>query len=139
MVDYVKMVPLLDSAHYRALNQLADVFLDSIGWSGCNSTLEALACNLPVVTMPGELMRGRHTHAILKMMNLRETEGRDMDEYVAIAARLAKDPDRRKEISEKIAQNRRMCYRDMECVQGLERFIRQAVARAMDQYGTHFF
>ena len=129
MEDYVRMVPTLDAAHYRAFNQLADVFLDSIGWSGCNSTLEALACDLPVVTMPGELMRGRHTHAILKMMDITETEGRNMDEYVAIAARLAKEPDRRKEISEKIARNRRLAYRDMECIRGLEDFIRRAVSQ----------
>jgi len=134
MEDYVKMVPHLDSAHYRAFNRLADVFLDSIGWSGCNSTLEALACNLPVVTMPGELMRGRHTHAILKMMDIDETEGRNIDEYVAIAVRLAKEPDRRREISEKIARNRHLCYRDIECVRGLEQFIRRAVAEAMEQY-----
>jgi len=133
MEDYVKTVPHLDAANYRAFNQLADVFLDSIGWSGCNSTLEALACGLPVVTMPGTLMRGRHTHAILKMMDICETEGRDMDEYVAIAARLAKEHAWRKEISEKIARNRHLVYRDMECVRGLEEFIRQAVTKAMDQ------
>ena len=133
MEDYVKMVPHLDAAHYRAFNQLADVFLDSIGWSGCNSTLEALACNLPVVTMPGEFMRGRHTHAILKMMNLGETEGRDMDEYVAIAVRLAKEPGWRKNISEKIARNRSLAYRDMESIRGLEEFIRQAVAKTYNE------
>jgi len=127
MEDYVKMVPHLDAARYRAFNQLADVFLDSIGWSGCNSTLEALACDLPVVTMPSELMRGRHTHAILKMMNLSDTEGSNVDEYVAIATRLAKDPNWRKEISEKIARNRHLAYRDMECIRGLEEFIRQAI------------
>ena len=130
MADYVKMVPHLDTAHYRAFNQLADVFLDSIGWSGHNTTMEALACNLPVVTMPGKLMRGRHTHAILKMMNISETEGGNMDEYVAIAARLAKEPAWREEISKKIARNRHLAYRDMGCVHGLEEFIRSAVARA---------
>ena len=132
MDDYVKMVPTLDTAHYRAFNQVADVFLDSIGWSGCNTTMEALACNLPVVTMPGELMRGRHTHAILKMMDLCDTEGRNMSEYVTIAARLAKEPDWRKKISEKIERNRHLAYRDMECIRGLEDFIRQSVARAME-------
>ena len=131
--DYIKMIPYLNTAHYRALNQLADVFLDSIGWSGCNSTMEALACDLPIVTMPGKLMRGRHTHAILKMMNLDDTEGRDIDEYVAIAARLAKEPDWRREISGKIARHRHLAYRDMECVRGLEDFIRWAVALAMEQ------
>jgi len=130
MDDYVKMVPTLDPAHYKAFNQLADVFLDSIGWSGCNTTMEALACDLPVVSMPGELMRGRHTHAILKMIDLGETEGRNIDEYVAIAARLAKEPAWRKEISKKIARNRHLAYRDMECIRGLEQFIRRAVAEA---------
>ncbi len=43
----------------QPLNRCCDLFLDSVGWSGCNSTLEALACGLPVVTWPGELMRGR--------------------------------------------------------------------------------
>jgi predicted O-linked N-acetylglucosamine transferase (SPINDLY family) len=130
MEDFVKMLPSLDTAHYHALNQLADVFLNSMGWSGFNTTMEALACNLPVVNMPDDLMRGRHTHAILKMMDLSETESRNMDEYVAIAARLAKEPAWRKEISEKIARNRHMIYRDMECIRGLEDFIRQAVAQA---------
>ena len=133
MEDYVKMVPPLSSAQYRAFNQLADVFLDSIGWSGCNSTMEALSCNLPIVTMPGELMRGRHTHAILKMMDLCDTEAGNIDEYVAIAARLAKEPDWRKEISEKITRNRHMVYRDMECIRGLEEFIRRAVLQATER------
>ena len=82
--------------------------------------------------MPGYLMCGRLTHAILKMMDIGETEGRNIDEYVAIAARLVKEPTWRKEISEKIARNRYLAYRDIECVRGLEAFIRQAVAQAMN-------
>ena len=131
MEDYVKMLPYLDAAHYRALNQIADVFLNSIGWSGFNSTMEALACNLPVVTMPGKLMRGQHTHAILKMMNFSDTEGENIDEYVAIAARLIKDPAWRREISEKIARTKHLAYRDMECIRGLEEFIRQSVRKSI--------
>jgi hypothetical protein len=30
-----------------------DVFLDTIEWSACNTTLEALAHGVPVVTLPG--------------------------------------------------------------------------------------
>jgi protein O-GlcNAc transferase len=126
--DYVKMLPHLDEAHYRTLNQLADVFLDSIGWSGCNSTLEALACDLPIVTMPGRLMRGRHTHAILKMIGLDEVEAGDVDEYVAIAGRLGREVDWRRHISGKISQLKHLAYRDTVCIQGLEEFLKQAVA-----------
>jgi predicted O-linked N-acetylglucosamine transferase (SPINDLY family) len=124
------MLPHLDPAQYRALNQVADVFLDSIGWSGCNSTMEALACDLPIVTMPGKLMRGRHTHAILKMMGLNDTEARDIDEYVAIAKRLAKEPEWRRVISEKIARTKHLTYRDTACIRGLEEFLKQVVHSA---------
>lgn len=127
--DYVTLLPSLEAPYYRALNRVADVFLDSIGWSGCNSTMEALACDLPVVTMPGTLMRGRHTHAILQMMGLMDTEARDLDGYVAIASRLAQEPEWRRAMSEKVAQTRHRAYRDTECIRGLEEFLRQAVQR----------
>jgi protein O-GlcNAc transferase len=125
--DYVKLLPHLDPPHYRALNQLADVFLDSIGWSGCNSTLEALACNLPIVTMPGKLMRGRHTHAILKMMGYQDTEAQSIDEYVAIAGRLGTDAEWRKRSSETIAELKHLAYRDTACIRGLEEFLKNAI------------
>jgi protein O-GlcNAc transferase len=125
--DYVKMLPHLDPPHYRALNLIADVFLDSIGWSGCNSTMEALACDLPIVTMPGKLMRGRHTHAILKMMEMSDMEARNIDEYVSIATRLVKEQEWRREVAQRISRSKHLAYRDNECIRGLESFIKQAV------------
>jgi tetratricopeptide (TPR) repeat protein len=92
-----------------------------------NSTLEALSCNLPIVTMPGHLMRGRHTHAILKMMGLEELEAHNLEEYVAFAAGLAQDPLRRKNCSEKISLLKHRAYRDTECIRGLEQFLKNAV------------
>ncbi len=122
--DYVKFLPHLDPPHYKALNEVSDVFLDSIGWSGCNSALEALSCNLPIVTMPGNLMRGRHTHAILSMMGLDGVEASSLDEYVALAGRLGRDPERRKEISEKISRLKHLAYCDTACIRGLEQFLK---------------
>jgi protein O-GlcNAc transferase len=125
--DHVRLLPHLDPHHYRALNQSADIFLDSLGWSGCNSTLEAISCNLPVVTMPGTLMRGRHTHAILKMIGLVETEARDLDGYVKIARRMGNDSGWRKSISEETARLKHRTYRDEACIRGLEDFLRSSV------------
>jgi len=36
-----------------ACGLLADIYLGTIEWSGCNTTLEAIACGLPIVTFPG--------------------------------------------------------------------------------------
>ena len=64
------VMPRLDAATFSAMAQLADVMLDSIGWSGNNSTLEALEHDLPVVTLPTGFMRGRHSFAILTRLGI---------------------------------------------------------------------
>ena len=51
-------------AKYAAVFDQCDVFLDSIGFSGGNTTLESLSHHLPIVTIAGRLMRGRHSTRI---------------------------------------------------------------------------
>ncbi len=116
-------LPRLKPEQYYAVNKISDIFLDSIGWSGCNSTLEAINCNLPVVTLPGKLMRQCHSAGILTMMGLRETIASSVEEYVEIAIRLGKDVEWRKKISEKIAVNKHRLYNDRKCIYALEEFL----------------
>ncbi|CAN5370982.1 hypothetical protein BH11PSE11_BH11PSE11_36110 [soil metagenome] len=121
--DYVVIVPHLNQSEYHGLNQVADVFLDSIGWSGCNSSLEALACDLPLVTLPGTMMRGRHTLAMLKMIGVRDTVAKNLNEYVAMAIRLGTDEEWRREIARKFSFNKHKLYGDRACIEGLETFL----------------
>lgn len=125
--QYITILPSLSQSQYHTLNLLADVFLDSIGWSGCNSTFEALACDQPVVTIPGEFMRGCHSSAILTMMGMEETIAKTVDEYIAIAVKLGTDEDYRDEISEKIAERKHRAYGDMAPVKALEEFLERVV------------
>ncbi len=104
-----------------------DIVLDSIGWSGCNSILESLAHDLPIVTLAGELMRGRHAAAILNRMDVRETTAVSVEEYISIAVALGRDQARRGEASSRISASKHRVYRDLECIAGLESFVEQAV------------
>jgi protein O-GlcNAc transferase len=97
--------------------------LDSIGWSGCNSTLESLSHNRPIVTMFGELMRGRHTSAILRMMGMNELVAQTVDEYVSIAVEMGRDLEKRLALGAGIAANKHRIYRDPACIAGLEEFL----------------
>jgi predicted O-linked N-acetylglucosamine transferase (SPINDLY family) len=124
---HVIMLTRLDASAFSAINLLSDIYLDSIGWSGCNSTFEAIAHNLPIVTLAGEFMRGRHSSAILTMMGVTETIASSLDEYVALAVRLGLDSDWRKQISEKIAKNKHLIYSDRTCVDALEKFLENVV------------
>jgi predicted O-linked N-acetylglucosamine transferase (SPINDLY family) len=124
--DHCVFLPPLSGPKFIGVMAQCDVFLDSIGWSGCNSTLESLACDLPIVTMPGSLMRSRHTFAILKMMGVTETTAKTLDDYVSIAAGLARDPQRRTEIKDNISKRKHLVYRDHTCISGLEEFLNAA-------------
>ena len=125
--SHVVFLPSLSPARYHAVNSISDVFLDSIGWSANNSTFEAIACNLPVVTMPGSLMRQRHCSGILSMLGVTDTIASSPDEYVDIAVRLAKDVAWRGQISQKIAGQKHRLYNDKTCIRGLEDFLEKAV------------
>jgi tetratricopeptide (TPR) repeat protein len=100
-----------------------DVFLDSIGWSGCNSTLESLAHDLPIVTMAGPMMRGCHSMAILKMMGLTDTIASTVDDYVAIATRLGLDAEWRNTLRAATKRNKHRAYRDGSCIAALQDFL----------------
>ena len=126
---YCVFVPILLRDNYLNLNLICDVFLDSLGWSGGNTTLEAIACKLPVVTCPGEFMRGRHSYAILKMLKVTETIAQSKSEYIDIAVKLGLDSSWRQKIVQNIEANHPYLYDDLECIKGLEEFYQQVVPR----------
>jgi protein O-GlcNAc transferase len=125
--DYLLFLPRLDASQYHGINRIADVYLDSIGWSGCNTTLEAIACNLPVVTLPGKLMRGVHSTAMLRMMGLGDTIAESLDHYVMIATKLGNDLPYRRYVSEMTASNKQHIYNDMTCIAALEDFFKKSI------------
>jgi protein O-GlcNAc transferase len=124
---HVVMLSPMTTADFMGVARLCDVFLDSIGWSGYNSTLECLACDLPIVTWPGPLMRGRHSYAILRMLGVTETIAASATQYVDIAVRLARDPAWRMAIRGKIAASRSSILADPTPVRALEDWLDQVV------------
>jgi protein O-GlcNAc transferase len=121
--EHCVFLPRLEQRKFVAAIGACDAVLDSIGWSGCNSILESLVHDLPIVTMPGALMRGRHAAAILTMMGVPETIATDLDAYVGTAVRIARDRAWRSALSNKIAHNKHRLYRDRACIEALEDFL----------------
>ncbi len=121
--DHCVFLPRLDPEPFIAVGGLCDVYLDSIGWSGINTTLESALTDLPVVTLPGALLRGRHSMAVLRMMGATETIADSVDDYVALAVRLGTDSDWRSAIRHKMSAGRALVYRDRRCIEALEAFV----------------
>lgn len=117
----VVVLPSLTHTRYLQVNMACDLLLDTFAWSGGRTTLEALACGRPVVSLPGALMRGRHTACMLGLLGLDTLIAKDEDDYVRIAVRLARDPAWRSELSSQIqARADGVIYDHPEVVRTLE-------------------
>jgi predicted O-linked N-acetylglucosamine transferase (SPINDLY family) len=124
--DYCVMLDPMSMSRFAAASALCDVMLDSIGWSGGNTTLEALAQDLPVVTFEGDLMRGRVSAGMLRMMGMPETIATSIDDYVALGVRIARDPAWRQQLRSRVMADRARLYRDRTCIIALEAFLERA-------------
>lgn len=123
---HVVMLPRSDNSTFQAIARLSDIFLDSIEWSGCNTTLESMVCGLPAITCKGTAMRGGHTYAFLTMMGLDEFIAPDVPSYVDLAVRLGRDRTWRNSIRSEVLARLPRVFGDMACVRGLEDFLWQA-------------
>lgn len=122
----VFLAPFIPHARYLRLNALCDVMLDTLHWSGGNTSLDALASGLPVVTLPGALMRGRQSQAMLRALGAGELVARDVDAYVEAAVALGGDAERRRALSQTILANRPALFERDEPVRALEGFLERA-------------
>lgn len=82
---HIQVLPYLRHEDYLRLNTVCDLMLDCLHWSGGNTTLDAIACGLPVVTLPGATMRSRQSAAMLRMIGLEQLVAADAGAYIDIA------------------------------------------------------
>jgi hypothetical protein len=111
----------LNGPDFRRVIELSDLVLDIPAWNGGNVTVETIAVDKPIVTMPGEFMRGRHGLAFLKQANLEPLIAKDQNDYI----RIATDRDLQSRAM-KNANPMGPCE-DIEAVRGLDAWIRQTV------------
>ena len=117
---------------YLRLNELCDVMIDTVHWSGGNTSLDALASGLPVVTLPGRFMRGRQSQAMLRALGAPELVAADEGELVSTVVRLGTGADERRAISQRISQRRGELFEREEPVRALEEFLLRAAGARPD-------
>jgi protein O-GlcNAc transferase len=119
-------LPRMSEDRFVAAIGQCDIVLDSIGWAGNNSTLEGLANDVPIVAMAGPFMRGRHTSAMLGLIGSEETIAATPEQYIEIAVRLAREPDWRSAMGQRVAKGKDRLFRDRQAIMALEEFVDRA-------------
>jgi CRISPR-associated protein Csy1 len=120
----VVLLPQCGHDDYLRINSACDLMLDTLHWSGGNTSLDAIACGLPVVTLPGRFMRGRQSAGMLRLMKIDELVARDEDDYVRIATTLIDDADFRRALAARILSARASIFDDPAPTAALADFLR---------------
>ncbi len=90
--DYVVEIPWLSKPRFNSLMRQATAFLDTIGFSGFNTAMQAVECGLPIVTREGRFLRGRLGSGILRHLGATELIAESEQAYVDTAdTTLARD------------------------------------------------
>jgi CRISPR-associated protein Csy1 len=124
--ERIFLMRYMDHNRYLQLNALCDVMLDTLHWSGGNTSLDALAMGLPVVTLPGELMRGRQSAGMLGILGVDELIANDLEDYAAKAVAIASDRDHRERLSRAIVDGLGLLFDRSEPVRAFEEFLAAA-------------
>ncbi|MBX2861320.1 MAG: tetratricopeptide repeat protein [Vampirovibrio sp.] len=109
------------------LMAISDVMLDPLHFGGGNTTYEGFSTGLPIVTLPGDYMRGRVTYACYQQMGLTDCVANNKDHYVEIALRLGTDKGYRQQVSDKIIAGHPDIFENTTFVQELEAFFMKAL------------
>ena len=119
------VLPGLAHPDYLRVNRLCDAMLDTLHWSGGNTSLDALACGLPIVTLPGALMRGRQSAGMLGVIGVTELIAADRDDYLRIAVRLVEDGAWRSAMRSRIALAQSRLFDDPAPIARLQAFLQE--------------
>jgi predicted O-linked N-acetylglucosamine transferase (SPINDLY family) len=116
---HLRTIPWQPRIAFFALLRRADVYLDTIGFSGFNTMMQALECELPCVTHDGQFMRGRLGSGIMKRIGLPHLVAVDHAHYVDLAVGLAEDGVRRARVRETMRSSGGAAFADLSAVDAL--------------------
>ena len=91
---------------------------------------DGFSLNKPIVTLPGEFVRGRYTFGCYHLMEIGECIANSREQYVEIAVRLGTEPDFRHETGQRIANASDVLFDNRRAVTEHEEIFNRLIAES---------
>ncbi|MEO1995643.1 MAG: hypothetical protein ABGZ17_10255, partial [Planctomycetaceae bacterium] len=125
--ERILIIPRVNAIDFQHLLGCADVMLDPLHFSGGNTSYQAFAMGLPIVTLPSQFMRGRVTAAQCRLLGLDDLVVSTIDEYVQRATAIATHPQYRKSLTAHIREHNDALFENDDVVTEIQAFMEHAV------------
>ena len=118
-----------------SLMKLADAILDTIYFGGGTTVQFAFYFGMPVVTMPGTHARGRFTYSFYSIMGVPNAPiANNLEEYVAMAVKLANDKDYHRKVSEELLARNSVMFAQSDFKSGVAQLLHDIMDQKLDGY-----
>ncbi len=94
------------AADHLARHRLADLFLDTLPYNAHTTASDSLWAGVPVLTCSGATFAARVAGSLLKAVGLDELITQSLEDYEALALKLAHDPAYLSSLKERLVRNR---------------------------------
>ncbi len=120
--ERVIFLPTQNHPRFLALHTIAKVSLDPIHFGGGNTTYEALALGLPVVTWPSEFLRGRISAALYQQMGWMDCVVDSEESYIEKAVALGTNSEYQRATSKAILEHCGAIFEDPVVIEDYVQF-----------------
>lgn len=104
--DQIIFIDSLDTIVYASLLKGCDLYLDTYPYGAHTIAMEAAYWGLPVISLKGKNFASRVASSIFSCLNCEELSANSIDEYINKINIMVENPEKLKEIKDKIIGNR---------------------------------
>ena len=106
----------LEKDDFLNLVSICDVCLDPFPFGGFNTSYDAFAYNIPVVTLDGKFLHGRFTSGLYRKMGLNECIVNTSEEYAKLSSNIGINEKLRHKINRNIEMKKNLIFQEQESV-----------------------
>lgn len=121
--QFIRFIPFQKREMFFGLMKKADIYLDTIEFSGFNTAMQALFCDLPVIATEGSQMRGRLASGILNKIGLSGLVCKTESEYINLAVEMIQNAELLQSYKSAIAERKLKLFNDLSPIRALEDFL----------------
>jgi protein O-GlcNAc transferase len=121
--QFIRFIPFQKREFFFGLMKKADIYLDTIGFSGFNTAMQAIFCDLPIVAIEGQWMRGRLASGILNRIGLSQLVCKTELEYINLVVEMIQNKDLLQSYKAVIAERKMNLFNDPIPIRALEDFL----------------
>jgi predicted O-linked N-acetylglucosamine transferase (SPINDLY family) len=120
------VLPTIPEHEFLDFISLANVLLDPTYFGSGRSGYEAFVAGVPLITHPGDFMKGRVVFGIYQKIGMTDCIANSREEYIEKAVNIANDPIKRQTISDVMKSRAECLFKPQEICRETEKFFTNA-------------